>query len=182
MPSFSQGFDLMKREMPFRLRFSFLTWYIGCLGMMLSNPASEISILGALAGLEKAISCPRDANPLAIGRERVSRPRSFHGRVVKRNLHIGYNPPNRFTIEGHLAVGTPVTQHPPPRPGRAVFPHPVPRLYSLSRKASALCKYPMLSVYNYHFGFGNPQPVNGFAEHLPGKALSLSTASVQPFK
>jgi len=36
-----------------------------------------------------------------------------------------------------LAVGTPVTQRPPHSPGRAVFPHPVPRLYSLSRKALA---------------------------------------------
>ena len=44
-----------------------------------------------------------------------------------------------------LAVGTPVTQRPPHRPGRAVFPHPVPRLCSLSRKASALCEYPMLA-------------------------------------
>jgi hypothetical protein len=32
-------------------------------------------------------------------------------------------------------VGTPVTRRPLHRPGRAVFPHPVPRLYSLSRKA-----------------------------------------------
>ncbi len=35
---------------------------------------------------------------------------------------------------GHLTVGTPVTRRPPHRPGRAVFPHPVPRLYSLSRR------------------------------------------------
>ena len=81
-----------------------------------------------------------------------------------------------------LAVGTPVTQRPPHRPGRAVFPHPVPRLYSLSRKASALCKYSMLSVDHHHFGFGNPQPVDGFAEHLPGKAFTLSASSVQPFE
>ena len=33
-----------------------------------------------------------------------------------------------------LAVGTPVTQCPPHSPGRADFPHPVPRLYSLSRR------------------------------------------------
>src|SRR5215475_9466431 len=30
-------------------------------------------------------------------------------------------------------VGMPVTRHPPCRPGRAVFPHPVPRLYSRPR-------------------------------------------------
>jgi hypothetical protein len=32
-------------------------------------------------------------------------------------------------------VGTPVTRRPPGSPGRAVLPHPVPRLYSHSRKA-----------------------------------------------
>jgi very-short-patch-repair endonuclease len=32
------------------------------------------------------------------------------------------------------AVGTPVTRSPRHSPGRAVFPHPVPRLYSLSRR------------------------------------------------
>jgi len=35
------------------------------------------------------------------------------------------------------AVGTPVTRRPPHSPGRAVFPHPVPRLDSLPRKAGA---------------------------------------------
>jgi len=32
------------------------------------------------------------------------------------------------------AVGTPVTRRPPHRPGRAVFPHPVPRLHSPPRR------------------------------------------------
>ena len=31
-------------------------------------------------------------------------------------------------------VGMPVTRHPPCSPGRAVFPHPVPRLHSLPRR------------------------------------------------
>jgi hypothetical protein len=35
-------------------------------------------------------------------------------------------------------VGTPVTRSPRHRPGRAVFPHPVPRLYSHSRGPSQL--------------------------------------------
>jgi len=35
-------------------------------------------------------------------------------------------------------VGTPVTRGPPHRPGRAVFPHPVPRSHSLSRGSSQL--------------------------------------------
>ncbi len=38
------------------------------------------------------------------------------------------------TFITHLTVGRPVTQRPPHRPGRAVFLHPVPRLYSLPRK------------------------------------------------
>ena len=36
------------------------------------------------------------------------------------------------------AVGTPVTRRPRRNPGRAVFPHPVPRLYSHSRGPSQL--------------------------------------------
>ena len=36
--------------------------------------------------------------------------------------------------DASLAVGTPVTRRPRHRPRRAVFPHPVPRLYSLSRE------------------------------------------------
>ena len=40
----------------------------------------------------------------------------------------------------------------------------------------------MLSVYHYHFGLGNSQPVDGFAEFLPGEALPLTASSVQPFK
>ena len=82
----------------------------------------------------------------------------------------------------YLAVGMPVTRHPPHRPGRAVFPHPVPRLYSLPRKVSTLCKYTMLSVDHYHFWLGNPQPVDGLAESLPGEAFALAASSVQPFK
>src|SRR5262249_39939928 len=35
---------------------------------------------------------------------------------------------------GAATVGTPVTRRPPYRPGRAVFPHPVPRLHSLPRR------------------------------------------------
>ena len=34
----------------------------------------------------------------------------------------------------YVVVGMPVTQHPPHSPGRAVFPHPVPRLYSFPRQ------------------------------------------------
>ena len=40
-------------------------------------------------------------------------------------------------IQENLTVGTPVTQRPPHSPGRAVFPHPVLRLYSLSRKVKS---------------------------------------------
>jgi hypothetical protein len=40
----------------------------------------------------------------------------------------------------------------------------------------------MLPVDHYQFGLDNPQPVDGFAERLPGEALSLSTTSVQPLK
>jgi hypothetical protein len=78
----------------------------------------------------------------------------------------------------YLAVGTPVTQRPPHSPGRAVFPHPVPRLYSLSRKALALGKYPMSFGRYREFGLYKPKACYGSTESLPGKAFTLSTSSV----
>jgi hypothetical protein len=40
----------------------------------------------------------------------------------------------------------------------------------------------MLSVDHYHFWLGNPQPVDGLAESLPGEAFALAASSVQPPK
>jgi len=49
-----------------------------------------------------------------------------------------------------LAVGVPVARHPPHSPGRAVFPHPVLRLYSLPRcKTTLSCKHPSTSHLCY---------------------------------
>nr|VFK11718.1 MAG: hypothetical protein BECKLPF1236A_GA0070988_1006015 [Candidatus Kentron sp. LPFa]VFK27934.1 MAG: hypothetical protein BECKLPF1236C_GA0070990_100554 [Candidatus Kentron sp. LPFa] len=45
-----------------------------------------------------------------------------------------------------LAVGTPVTERPPHKPGRAVFPHPVPRSYSLSRKCDCPVHTPRIAA------------------------------------
>src|SRR5215468_3917683 len=39
-------------------------------------------------------------------------------------------------------VGMPVTRHPPCSPGRAVFPHPVPRLHSLPRRVKPCLLWP----------------------------------------
>src|SRR5262249_46708690 len=44
----------------------------------------------------------------------------------------------RFSPWRAATVGTPVTRRPPCRPGRAVFPPPVPRLHSLPRQAEPL--------------------------------------------
>jgi hypothetical protein len=41
---------------------------------------------------------------------------------------------SRFSSWGISTVGMPVTRPPPYSPGRAVFPHPVPRLHSLPRR------------------------------------------------
>jgi transposase len=51
-------------------------------------------------------------------------------------------------VEGFLTVGTPVTGRPPHRPGRAVFPHPVPRLYSLSRRTDSKQESRALVVFS----------------------------------
>src|SRR5712692_87276 len=39
-----------------------------------------------------------------------------------------------FALATAATVGTPVTRRPPCSPGRAVFPHPVPRLHALPRR------------------------------------------------
>src|SRR5262245_64594458 len=67
---------------------------------------------------------------------------------------------SRFHFDGHClcggtaaTVGTPVTRRPPCRPGRAVFPHPVPRLHSLPRRAEPL---PVLALFVFAGrGFGS---------------------------
>ena len=43
---------------------------------------------------------------------------------------------------GAATVGTSVTRRPPYRPGRAVFPHPVPRLHSHPRRAKPCLLWP----------------------------------------
>ena len=43
---------------------------------------------------------------------------------------------------GTATVGTPVTRHPPCSPGRAVFPHPVPRLHSHPRRGKPCLLWP----------------------------------------
>ena len=62
--------------------------------------------------------------------------------TLKRALKISFVDPWMYVqtcvFTKTLAVGTLVTQSPPHRPGRAVFPHPVPRLYSLSRKTISM--------------------------------------------
>ncbi len=76
----------------------------------------------------------------------------------------------------------PVTRHPPCRPGRAVFPHPVPRSYSLPR-----CKAEPSSNHSPTFDFSNPgtsylYPVENLVEQLPGKALPLAASSIEPLE
>jgi hypothetical protein len=50
--------------------------------------------------------------------------------------------PSPVTALTYLAVGTPVTRRPLHSPGRAVFPHPVLRSYSLSRKTIQSTQHP----------------------------------------
>ncbi len=77
------------------------------------------------------------------------------------------------------AVGMPVTRHPPHSPGRAVFPHPVPRSYSLPRRTE------LSSVSSAtDFGYARPcylYPFEKLVELHPGETLPLPTSSIEPF-
>ena len=87
-----------------------------------------------------------------------------------------------FFSEAALAVGTPVTRCPPHRPGRSVFPHPVPRSHSLSRKTFASCKYSMSLLGRRESWFQNPEAIYGLAEGVPSETFPLASPSVQPFE
>jgi hypothetical protein len=74
----------------------------------------------------------------------------------------------------------PVTRHPPCRPGRAGFPHPVPRLYALPR-----CKAAPSSIHSTTSDFGDTRPcypyaVKNLGALLPGITLPLAPSSVKP--
>jgi hypothetical protein len=57
-----------------------------------------------------------------------------------------------------LTVGTSVTRGPPHSPGRAVFPHPVLRLYSLSRRAKLLRSFARFAIPRSEVGSCGSSP------------------------
>jgi len=79
------------------------------------------------------------------------------------------------------AVGTPVARRPPHSPGREVFPHPVPRLYSLSRKTSALSEHPPTIVLPDEWSCYVDE-FQDFIESPPVETLALASSSVEPFE
>src|SRR5215510_6932562 len=77
-------------------------------------------------------------------------------------------------------VGMPVTRPPPYRPGRAVFPHPVLRLYSLPR-----CKAKPSGKHSPPWNLRNTRPryldaVEDPGKLLPGITTPLASAPVEP--
>src|SRR6266571_1564656 len=76
----------------------------------------------------------------------------------------------------------PVTRHPPYSPGRAVFPHPVLRLYSLPRcKAEPSSKHsPTFDLCNTRTGYLDA--VEDVGKLLPRVAPLLASPPVEPFE
>ena len=81
-------------------------------------------------------------------------------------------------------VGTPVPRSPRHRPGRAVFPHPVPRSYSLSREREVLRKHQFVlqAARLGDAGFGDAELFDGATEGRPCETLTRSPAPVQPLE
>jgi hypothetical protein len=65
--------------------------------------------------------------------------------------------------KGTATVGTPVTRRPPYRPGRAVFPHPVPRLHSRPCRAKPCLLKPAGRL-------AHPGPVRHVRDECPFRA------------
>src|SRR5262249_58357586 len=79
-------------------------------------------------------------------------------------------------------VGMPVTRHPPCSPGRAVFPHPVPRLYSHPR-----CKAELSGKHSSTFNLSDAGPryldvVEDPGKLLPSVAALLASPPVEPLE
>src|SRR5499433_1943701 len=76
----------------------------------------------------------------------------------------------------------PVTRHPPCSPGRAVFPHPVPRLYSLPRcKAIPSGKHsPTWNLRDTRTRYLDA--VEHVGQLLPRITPPLASPSIEPFK
>ena len=75
----------------------------------------------------------------------------------------------------------PVTRHPPCSPGRAVFPHPVPRLSSPPR-----CKAGSSRQHPPSFGLRDTRPcsldaIEARRARLPGKTRPLPASSIAPW-
>ena len=81
---------------------------------------------------------------------------------------------------GSSTVGMPVTRHPPCRPGRAVCPHPVPRLDALPRcKAASSRGHPTASDCR-NARPCSPSPVKHRGERLPRTTLPLAASPGTP--
>src|SRR5262249_3258297 len=79
-------------------------------------------------------------------------------------------------------VGMPVTRHPPCRPGRAVSPHPVPRLYPLPR-----CKAKPSGKHSPTWNLRDTRPRyldagEDAGKLLPRVAALLASPPVEPFE
>ena len=73
-----------------------------------------------------------------------------------------------FSFVGSATVGTPVTRRPPCSPGRAVFPHPVPRLHSLPRRP---CPFPDTPCLLWPAGrLAHAAPVRRVRDEFPFRA------------
>ena len=87
-----------------------------------------------------------------------------------------------ITQKKFFAVGMPVTRHPPHRPGRAVFSHPVPRLYSLP-----CCKAKLSNKHSSPADFGYARScyfstVEDLNKKSPCETSSLTATTVEPFE
>jgi len=81
---------------------------------------------------------------------KVETPKSVKSRDTRKSRQKSRHP-NKPQKSRHprLAAGTPVSRRPLHSPGRAVFPHPVPRLYSQSRKTMPSNEHPTGRSHHY---------------------------------
>jgi len=99
-------------------------------------------------------------------------------------MHSLLNSRTEKRIANASGVGTPVARSPRHRPERAVFPHPVPRSYSLSRERHVSRKHQFVlqAARLGDAGFGDTKLFDGTTEGRPCETLTLTPAPVQPLE
>jgi hypothetical protein len=130
--------DVRTRSAPSHIHTATSVWacFRGCSHSLMFRPADLLATpIAPTAVLTHWAAVASTSEPITVRYLPVPRPDRLTVRFGQLTVR-GLSPLKIRSLVGcsPLTVGASGNRGPPHRPGRAVFPHPVPRLYSLSRR------------------------------------------------